>query len=508
MASSFSQKHEAQLSVSPWLIDIALKVIKIQGTIITKDNKWICFYLEVDNGCQLMSIHPQVVRQYRLPKIELPTPIPMSNADGSPNQQSMVMHVAWVWVTLYLGEHQELMEALILDIGRNNMLLGQDWLMVHNPCIDWANWQVVFNRCPTRCCPQKKEVNIKKTEMPELDKNGLSKGTKPWYIDNFNHLFEKKNFDKLPGQQEWDHEINLILDALKELPAQNYQMMTVELQALDDFVNEELKTGKICLSKLLYAAPCFFITKKDGGWWLVQDYRKVNTYTIKDKTLLPCIDDMINTLIKGQYYTKMDIIWGYNNVWIEEGHEWKAAFLMPWGLFKLTVMYFRLCNSPRMFSRMMVTIFRDMIQAGKCAIYMDDIVFCGKTKEELWLNILEGLWILEKHDLYVKESKCYWEVEEVPVLRHIIGYSQTCMERGKVKAILDWHTPKSKNNVHIWNGFCNFYRWYIKGYLSVAKLLTWLLRSHVKPIIAQPLLKGTFCIKVDASGFMLGGVLS
>jgi hypothetical protein len=52
---------------------------------------------------------------------------------------------------------------------------------------------------------------------------------------------------------------------------------------------------------------------------------------VKDKTPLPRIDDMIDTLVKGRYYTKMDIIWGYNNVRIKEGHEWKAAFLMPWG---------------------------------------------------------------------------------------------------------------------------------------------------------------------------------
>jgi hypothetical protein len=130
----------------------------------------------------------------------------------------------------------------------------------------------------------------------------------------FNHMFEKKNFDKLPGQWEWDHEINLVPDAPKELPTRNYHMTPVEQQALDEFVNEELKTGKIRPSKSPYAAPCFFIAKKDGGRWLVQDYRKVNSHTIKDKTPLPHIDDMIDTLVKGRYYTKMDIIWGYNNV--------------------------------------------------------------------------------------------------------------------------------------------------------------------------------------------------
>lgn len=181
---------------------------------------------------------------------------------------------------------------------------------------------------------------------------------------------------------------------------------------------------------------------------------------------------MIDTLVKGCYYTKMDIIWGYNNVQIKEGLEWKGAFLTPQGLFERTVMYFGLCNSPGTFMRMMATIFRDMIRAGKCAIYMDDIVFCGKTKEELRANTLEGLHTLEKHDLYVKESKCYWEVEEVPVLGHIVGHGRKRMEKTKVKTILEWRTPKSKNDIHVWNGFCDFYHQYIKGYSSIAKPLT------------------------------------
>jgi hypothetical protein len=297
MASSFSQKHEARPSVSPRLTDTAPKVIKIQGAITTSTNTQVRFMPEVDNGCQLTSIHPRIIVHYQLPRIKLAAPIPMSNTNGSPNRQSLAMHVAKV--TLQLGDHQEQMEALILDIRRNDMLLGQDWLMVHNPSIDWTNRRVVFDRCLAKCQPRKKEVSVKKAEPPELDENGVSKGLKPKYINDYTHMFKKKNFDKLPGHREWDHKINLVSDTPKELPTRNYRMTLVELQALDKFVNKELKTGKIRPSKSPYAAPCFFITKKDGGQQLVQDYRKVNSYTVKDKTPLPRIDDMIDMLVKG-----------------------------------------------------------------------------------------------------------------------------------------------------------------------------------------------------------------
>ena len=132
--------------------------------------------------------------------------------------------------------------------------------------------------------------------------------------------------------------------------------MPVEQEAIDQFIEDELKAGKICKSKSPYASPCFFIAKKDSSCHRVQDYQKVNAFTIKDKTPLPRIDNLLDVLEDGKLFTKMDIIWGYNNICIKEGHEWKAAFLMPKGLFKPTIMYFVLCNSPRTFMCMMQTV--------------------------------------------------------------------------------------------------------------------------------------------------------
>jgi len=94
---------------------------------------------------------------------------------------------------------------------------------------------------------------------------------------------------------------------------------------------------------------------------LVQDYWKLNQVTIKDKTPLPLIREVIDKLKEVKYFNKLDWIWGYNNIQIKEGDEWKAVFLTNKGLFKLQVMYFGLCNSPGMFQRMMNSIFRELL---------------------------------------------------------------------------------------------------------------------------------------------------
>jgi len=103
-------------------------------------------------------------------------------------------------------------------------------------------------------------------------------------------------------------------EAQKELNTKAYAMTLKEEEALNQWLDKQLKAGLIVESKLRYATPCFYITKKDSSLWLVQDYRKLNQVTIKDKTLLPLIREVIDKLKEARYFNKLNLIWGYNNV--------------------------------------------------------------------------------------------------------------------------------------------------------------------------------------------------
>ena len=128
------------------------------------------------------------------------------------------------------------------------------------------------------------------------------------------HLFNKKKFKKLPERYEWDHKINLMEEAPKELNAKAYAMILKKEEALNQWLDEQLKADLIVESKSRYVAPCFYIPKKDNSLWLVQDYRKLNQVMIKDKTLLPLIGEVINKLKEVKYFNKLDLIWEYNNI--------------------------------------------------------------------------------------------------------------------------------------------------------------------------------------------------
>ena len=174
----------------------------------------------------------------------------------------------------------------------------------------------------------------------------------PEYLQEFKDVFSKETFNTLPTQKPWDHMIELEPRS-KLTNCKVYLLFPKEQVELDAFLEENLCTRRIHLSKSPMASPVFFIKKKDGLLWLVQDYRALNSITVKNCYLIPLISELMMQLRGAKYFTKLDVQWGFNNVWIWEGDEWKAAFHTNWGLFEPQVMFFGLMNSPATFQTMM-----------------------------------------------------------------------------------------------------------------------------------------------------------
>ena len=77
---------------------------------------------------------------------------------------------------------------------------------------------------------------------------------------------------------------------------------------------------------------------------MVQNYRYLNKWTVKNNYPLPLISNVIENIGTKRVFTKMDLRWGYNNIRIKEGDEWKVPFTTPEGLFEPTVIFFSLTN--------------------------------------------------------------------------------------------------------------------------------------------------------------------
>jgi len=148
--------------------------------------------------------------------------------------------------------------------------------------------------------------------------------------------------------------------------------------------------------------------------------------------------------------------------------------------FEPMVMFFGMINSPATFQAMMNEILRDMINKGKVAAFVDDVLV-GKETEKGHNEIVEEmLKKLEENDLYIKPEKCIWKVRKIRFLGVVIGPNGIEMEKEKMNGVLSWPEPKNIKDVRKFLGLANYYRRFIKDFSWVARPMNMLTRKDIK----------------------------
>ena len=143
-------------------------------------------------------------------------------------------------------------------------------------------------------------------------------------------------------------------------------------------------------------------------------------------------------------------------------------------------MFFRMTNSPAIFQAMMNEILRDMINEGKVAAFVDNVLVGTEIEEGHDEIVEEVLKQLEENDLYVKPEKCVWKVRKIRFLGVIIGPSGIEMEKEKVDGVLSWLEPKNVQDVRKFLGLANYYRRFIKDFARIARPINMLTRKDMK----------------------------
>ena len=243
--------------------------------------------------------------------VPLPDPSPVYNGDGTNSGRDVIRDMC----TLHLSIKGHCKDILFLvhDLDDLPIYLGHDWLQQHNPTLDWVEGTIEFDRCSSKCdmIPATDMDDIVRNtplangdHIFEMDYKGYFHGEDrpltvkrirrlrtepPWmtseyparYFADFPTVFSEEAFNQLPPRRPWDHAIDLTPDFVAG-NCKIYPLATPEQQALDEFLEENLRTGRIRPSTSPMASPFFFVKKKDGKLRPVQDYRKLNSFTIKN----------------------------------------------------------------------------------------------------------------------------------------------------------------------------------------------------------------------------------
>ncbi|QRW27779.1 Retrotransposable element Tf2 protein [Rhizoctonia solani] len=465
----------------------------------------------IDSGATSNFISPSIVEKHKIPKTQLENPRVVRMLDGTLSQTGRIWHQ--VQLAVSANGHSHTIPFLVCPIGDTPAILGMTWLTAEAPLIDWQQGLVTF--------PE--QVQIASEE--EADSDPLA-DLPPQYHE-FAKVFGEEEFKVLPPHREYDIAIDLVPDA-KLSPGPIYGMTDAESKALKQHIEEELATGKIQPSTSSAGAPVMFVKKADGSLRLVVDYRKLNDVTHKNVYPLPRQDNLMAKLRHAKMFTKLDLRWGYNNVRIKEGDEWKTAFRTKYGLFEYLVMPFGLTNAPAAFQHFMNDLFRDLIDVT-VVIYLDNILIFSENPEDHPAHVREVLSRLMKNQLFCKLSKCHFHVTTVDYLGIVISPSGFSMDQKKIEAVTSWPQPKTVKQVQAFLGFVNYLRRFIPNFSSVARPLHNLTRKETpwswgtqeeaafqelkvlvtkSPVLIHSNPDLPYYLETDASGVAMGAILS
>ena len=134
------------------------------------------------------------------------------------------------------------------------------------------------------------------------------------------------------------------------------------------------------------------------------DYRALNKVIVKNKYLIPLIQDLFDRLCKATYFTKLDLRSGYWQVRIAEGVEPKTICVTWYGSYEFLVMPFGLTNALATFCNLINNVFYEF-EDRFVVVYLDDIVIYSESLEDHLEHLRNVLSRLMGHQLYVKKEK-------------------------------------------------------------------------------------------------------
>ncbi|CAI7893932.1 unnamed protein product [Closterium sp. NIES-53] len=438
----------------------------------------------------------------------------------------------------------------VTNIKGLDLILGRDFLKKFNPEINWVTRTAsIYNqdrRVPlpnwsnTGDIPEETLARFKKdvkrtmagfvalvTNEDEGEKKTLEL---PPAIQKLLEEFEDVLLDDLPDQlppyRTHQHEI-IEEPGSKPTFRAPYRLSPTELANMKKLIEYLLDKGLIRPSTSPYGALVLFTPKPDGSLRMCIDYRALNKQTIKNKYLIPRIDDLLDQLRGAIVFSKLELRSGYWQIRMADNSIHKTAFRTRYGSYEYLVMPFGLTNAPATFQAEMNHILRPLLD--ECmVVYLDDILIYSRDMKQHIEHLRRVFEILRWEKFYVKLSKSEFALKKVQFLGHMVSAQGVYVDPKKTEAVRTWKTPENVKELQQFLGFANYYNWFVPQYAKIATPLTNLLKKNTlfkwedvhqqtmeqlktaltsAPVLILPDPEKDYVIEADASDQAVGAVL-
>ncbi|GBC32790.2 hypothetical protein GLOIN_2v1765994 [Rhizophagus irregularis DAOM 181602=DAOM 197198] len=509
--------------------------------IINQELKDVMF----DTGAAVNVITSQIMDEMDL-KIEEPSTVRcvMINEDKLASRGTTTIYIQF-------GDKEIPIKVEVIDSGKNEIVLGNGVLDMFKANIDYTDKTIII-----RMNDETMDIPVKYTQrtikgfeetfdeeeiLEELYQDELyniyeddhegditneQKGKLKVLVEKYKDIFEYDG-EKYNRTNLVKHEIRL-KGGTEPIAQKRYKENDEKGKFIRKEVDEMLKLGKIRESRSPWSSPVTLAGKKSGNYRFCIDYRKLNKVTITDAYPLPRIDEQLERISSGKWFTSLDLASGFNQIEMAEEDIEKTAFICSAGLYEYNVMPFGLTNAPASFQRLMDKVLKEYLNEF-VIVYIDDIMIYSENFEDHLKHIKLVLEKLKEASLILKLKKCIFGKTEIEFLGHVVGKNGLKPSPGKVEKIQKLTAPINIKGVRSILGLCTYYRKFIKDFSKIVKPITSLLRKDEKfewgikqhealellkrklteePVLRQPDWLRKFILITDASGIGLGAVLA
>jgi hypothetical protein len=274
-------------------------------------------------------------------------------------------------------------------------------------------------------------------------------------------------------------ELNITLTEDKIIYYHPYRMSESERMKVRKITDDLAKNDIIRESNSPFGSPVVLVQKNDGTDRLCVDYRALNKITVKDRYPLPRIDDQLDRLGKGKFFTSLDMASGFHQIPIAPNSIPKTAFVTPDGQFEYTRMPFGLANAPAVFQRA-INVALGNLKYDVALVYLDDILIPSVSVEEGYEKLRLVLIALRKAGFSVNISKCRFLMKTITYLGREISADGIRPDQRKVKAIKESLAPVNVKQVRQFLRLASYFRKFIPAFSTKVACITHLTRNNVQ----------------------------
>jgi hypothetical protein len=292
--------------------------------------------------------------------------------------------------------------AIILEENSIDLILGMSWLRKAKAIIQCGRGTVEL----TSPKGEMFQVEIAVTTSTQratffIDEEFVGDNIR--VVRDFPDVFPEE-LPEMPPDREVEFVIDL-LPGTAPISKRPYRMFVEELKELKKQLTELQEAGYICLSYSPWGASVLFVQKNDGSNRMCVDYISLNDITVKNKYLLPHIEDLFDQMRGARVFSKIDLRSGYHQMKIRPSDIPKTAFSTRYGLYEFIVMSFGLTNAPAYFMNVMNKVFMEYLDKF-VVVFIDDILIYCKSDSDHEEHLRLVLQKLRDNQLYAKYSKC------------------------------------------------------------------------------------------------------